>query len=91
MGEFSRSNRPHHKTVLSNEEYQLSLGIVHPDDTEVFQALINALVPKHTEFFWIARTRATITVIEMDLRTMMCIKETGDVTTMFPHRWTVFN
>jgi len=44
VGTFGGSDRPHHKTVLPNEEYDLSLGIVHPDDTEVFQALVNALV-----------------------------------------------
>jgi hypothetical protein len=44
VGAFGSSDRPHHKTVLPNEEYHLSLGIVHPDDTDVFQALVNALV-----------------------------------------------
>ena len=39
VGTFGSSDRPHHKTVLPGEEYHLSLGIVHPDDTEVFQAL----------------------------------------------------
>ena len=44
VGTFGSSDRAHHKTVLPGEEYQLSLGIVHPDDTEVFQALVNGLV-----------------------------------------------
>ena len=44
VGTFGNSDRPHHKTVLPGEEYQLSLGIVHSDDTEVFQALVNGLV-----------------------------------------------
>ena len=44
VGAFGSSDRPHHKTVLSGEEYELSLGIVHPDDTDVFQALVSALV-----------------------------------------------
>lgn len=29
--------------------------------------------------------------IEMDFRTPTCIEEAGDVTTMFPYRWAVFN
>lgn len=30
-------------------------------------------------------------MITMDFRTPTCIEEAGDVTTMVPHRWTVFN
>ena len=44
LGEFGGSDRRHHKTVLPGETYELSLGIVPPDDTSVFQALVNALV-----------------------------------------------
>jgi len=44
LGEFGDSDRPHHKTLLPSETYELSLGIVHSDDTAVFQALVNALV-----------------------------------------------
>jgi len=44
LGHFGGSDRRHHKTVLPGETYELSLGIVHPDDTGVFQALVNALV-----------------------------------------------
>ena len=44
IGDFGGSDRQHHKTVLPDETYELSLGIVHPDDTAVFQALVNALV-----------------------------------------------
>jgi len=44
QGPFGGSDRPHHKTLLPDKTYDLSLGIVHPDDTEVFQALVNALV-----------------------------------------------
>jgi CRISPR/Cas system endoribonuclease Cas6 (RAMP superfamily) len=29
--------------------------------------------------------------IEMEFRTPTCIEEAGEVTTMFPHRWAVFN
>jgi hypothetical protein len=44
LGHFAGSDRAHHKTVLPGETYELSLGIVHPDDTAVFQALVNAVV-----------------------------------------------
>lgn len=44
QGTFGGSDRPHHKTLLPDETYTLMLGIVDPDDTEVFQALVNALV-----------------------------------------------
>ncbi|NGM71593.1 CRISPR system precrRNA processing endoribonuclease RAMP protein Cas6 [Natronolimnobius sp. AArcel1] len=44
QGPFGESNRSHHKTLLPGKTYDLSLGIVHPDDTDVFQALVNALV-----------------------------------------------
>jgi len=44
LGPFGDSDRPHHKTVLPGKTYDLSLGIVHPEDNEIFQALVNALV-----------------------------------------------
>ncbi len=44
VGRTADSNRAHHKTLLPSERYELSLGIVHPDDSDVFQALVNALV-----------------------------------------------
>jgi len=44
QGTFGNSDRPHHKTLLPQETYKLSLGIVHPDDSDVFQALVNAVV-----------------------------------------------
>ncbi len=43
-GPFGDSDRPYHKTVLPTETYQLSLGVVDPADTEIFQALVNGLV-----------------------------------------------
>jgi hypothetical protein len=112
VGAFGSSDRPHHKTVLPNEEYNLSLGIVHPDDTDVFQALVNGLVLEgetidlsHGElrverFESENETHEDLVAkageyddptIEMEFRTPTCIEEAGDVTTMFPHRWTVFN
>lgn len=33
LGTFGQSDRAYHKTLLPNETYDLSLGIVHPDDT----------------------------------------------------------
>lgn len=44
QGPFGGSDRPHHKTLLPDQTYDLSLGIIHPDDATVFQALVNALV-----------------------------------------------
>jgi CRISPR-associated endoribonuclease Cas6 len=44
LGPFGGSDRPHHKTLLPGETYTLSLGIVHPDDAAIFQALVTALV-----------------------------------------------
>ncbi|MCU4975045.1 CRISPR system precrRNA processing endoribonuclease RAMP protein Cas6 [Halobacteria archaeon AArc-m2/3/4] len=44
QGPFGESDRSHHKTLLPGKTYELSIGIVHPDDADVFQALVNALV-----------------------------------------------
>jgi len=112
QGPFGGSDRPHHKTLLPDKTYELSLGIVHPDDTAVFQALVNALVLEGES---IALSHGELRVerfksenathealleraseyddpeIRMDFRTATCIEEAGDVTTMFPHRWAVFN
>lgn len=44
VGVFGNSDRPYHKTLLPDRTYELSLGIVHPDDAAVFQTLVNALV-----------------------------------------------
>ena len=112
VGTFGSSDRPHHKTVLPGEEYHLSLGIVHPDDTEVFQALVSGLVLEgetielshgdlrverfesenatHAELLDRASAYDDPT-IEMEFRTPACIEEEGDVTTMVPYRWAVFN
>jgi len=112
VGTFGDSDRRHHKTVLPGKEYSLSLGIVHPEDAEVFQALVNALVLEgetielshgklrverfesenatHSELLERA-SACDNPVIEMDFRTPTCIEEAGDVTTMMPYRWAVFN
>ena len=44
LGAFGNSDRPHHKMVLPGKEYQLTLGVVDPQDEEIFQALVDALV-----------------------------------------------
>lgn len=44
LGDFGGSDRPHHKMLLPDKTYELSLGIIHPDDSALFQALVNALV-----------------------------------------------
>ncbi|MDZ7849827.1 MAG: CRISPR system precrRNA processing endoribonuclease RAMP protein Cas6 [Halodesulfurarchaeum sp.] len=111
-GLFGESERPHHKTLLPDETYTLSLGIVHPDDAAVFQALVNALVlegesielshgslaverfesenASHQELLKRAAEFENPT-IQMTFRSPTCIEEAGEVTTMFPHRWAVFN
>lgn len=43
-GTFGESDQRHHKTVLPDQTYQLSLGVIDPADAEVFQALVQALV-----------------------------------------------
>jgi hypothetical protein len=43
-GSFGESDRSHHKTVLPNERYKLSLGVVDPADEVIFQALVKTLV-----------------------------------------------
>jgi CRISPR-associated endoribonuclease Cas6 len=44
LGRFGGSDRRHHKTVLPNETYRLSLGVIDPNDADIFQALVNAVV-----------------------------------------------
>ena len=112
LGEFGGSDRAHHKTLLPGNTYELSLGIVHPDDTTVFQTLVNALVlsgdtielshgklrvrrfesenTTHEDILSRASEYSNPT-IEMTFETPACIEEAGEVTTAFPHRWSVFN
>ncbi len=112
QGVFGRSDRDHHKTIRHGEEYQLTLGIVDPEDAEIFGALVNALVldgnslelshgtlrvetfeSENTTHEDLLEQAAAIERprIEMTFRTPTCIMEAGEVTTMFPHRWAVFN
>ena len=44
LGPFGDSDRSFHKTVLPGKEYELTLGVVDPQDEEIFQALVDALV-----------------------------------------------
>ncbi len=44
LGRFGGSDRSHHKSLLPTETYRLSLGVIDPADTEIFQALVNAVV-----------------------------------------------
>jgi len=112
VGTFGSSDRPHHKVVLPKKEYELSLGIVHSNDTEVFQALVNALVlegqtiglshgelrVEHLESENVTHQKllkrasaCNDPTIEVEFQTPTCIEEAGEVTTMVPYRWAVFN
>lgn len=49
LGDFGHhADRDYHKTIRAHPdaEYKLQLGIVHPDDEEIFEALVNAFVLK---------------------------------------------
>ena len=50
QGVFGGSDRPHHKSLRADEEYELTLGIVDPADAEIFQALVSALVLEGDSF-----------------------------------------
>lgn len=50
QGVFANSDRCHHKTLRRDKTYQLTLGIVDPADTEIFQALVNGLVLEGDSF-----------------------------------------
>lgn len=111
QGAFGGSDRPHHKTVRPDETYELTLGIVDPNDREIFQALVNALVLENERLELSHGTLSVETVesenrthqelldrasdlddpeVTVDFRTATCIKDGGEVTTMFPHRVPVF-
>lgn len=44
IGTFGDSDRAYHKTMLPGKEYKLTLGVVDPQDVEIFQALVDGLV-----------------------------------------------
>lgn len=43
-GVFGGSERSHHKTLLPDEVYDLTLGVVDPSDEKIFQAIVRAFV-----------------------------------------------
>ena len=43
-GPFGEGNRSHHKRVLPDKEYTLSLGVTDPADEAIFEALVSELV-----------------------------------------------
>ena len=112
LGRFGGSDRRHHKTVLPNETYRLSLGVIDPNDADIFQALVNAVVldgdtleltdgtlrvesfesenVTHAELLEEAESLDDPT-LGVRFETATCIEEADEVTTMFPHRVSVFN
>ena len=50
QGSFGGSDRPHHKSLRADEEYELTLGIVDPADADIFEALVSALVLEGDSF-----------------------------------------
>ena len=112
LGYFGGSDRRHHKTVLPNETYRLSLGVIDPNDADIFQALVNAVVldgdaleltdgtlrvesfesenVTHAELLEEAESLDDPT-LGVRFETATCIEEADEVTTMFPHRVSVFN
>lgn len=110
-GRFGDADRPHHRSVRPGETYDLRLGVVDPDDTAVFQALVRALV---LEGETLSLSHGELTVerfesgnathhdlldradsvtdpmLELTFESPACIEEANEVTTMFPHRLSVF-
>ncbi len=43
-GPFGDGDRSHHKRMLTDTEYTLTLGVTDPDDEAIFEALVSALV-----------------------------------------------
>lgn len=44
LGVFGQSDRSHHKSIRGGEPYELTLGVVNPDDQAIFQSLVSGLV-----------------------------------------------
>lgn len=44
QGPFGSGDRPHHKRVLPDSEYSLSLGVTDPADKAIFEGLVSELV-----------------------------------------------
>ena len=69
--------------VLEGDSLELSHGTLRVETFESENATHEALLKRAAEL--------NDPTIEMDFRTPTCIEEAGDVTTMFPYRWAVFN
>jgi hypothetical protein len=69
--------------VLSGDSLELSHGTVRVERFESENASHEELLGRAEEF--------DDPTIEMSFRTATCIEEVGEVTTMFPYRWVVFN
>lgn len=45
LGSFGyNANRPYHKEIIADREYRLHLGVTHPEDEALFEALVRAFV-----------------------------------------------
>lgn len=69
--------------VLEGDSLELSHGTLRVESFESENAT-------HAELLERAN-RYDDPEIRMDFRTATCIEEAGEVTTMFPHRWAIFN
>lgn len=69
--------------VLEGDSIELSHGTLHVESFESENATHEELLERTGEF--------DDPTIEMEFKTATCIEESGETTTMFPHRWAVFN
>jgi len=69
--------------VLEGDSVELSHGSLRVESFESSNTSHEELIGRAGEF--------DSPTIEMEFRTPACIEEAGEVTTMFPHRWPVFN
>jgi len=69
--------------VLENDSIELSHGTLRVESFESENATHEGLLERASEF--------DDPTLEMEFETATCIEESGEVTTMFPHRWAVFN
>ena len=110
QGVFGEVDRRHHKRLLAEETYNLTLGISAAGEWKVFDALVRALVledrplemldgelrletfeSRNATYRELLENGASAeSRIEMEFASPTCIEEAGEVTTMFPHRFVVF-
>lgn len=69
--------------VLENDLIELSHGTLHVESFESENASHEGLLEQTSEY--------DDPTIQIAFQTPTCIEESGEVTTMFPHRWAVFN